>query len=187
VLFQFKVEKEMAIAYRITPELRAKFKEPFGTLIRGTFSENMSKLEIIVKSEKPPKIISVGDTVSRNLHEHKVDPQLLITDNKRMRKKVKPMVYETQSVMYVKNPKGTITEEAITAMQKALESEKQVHIIVDGEEDLLTLVAVLYAPEESLVVYGQPYEGIVVVKVTPEKKAEAMEILKAMKTARKAK
>jgi uncharacterized protein (UPF0218 family) len=56
---------------------------------------------------------------------------------------------------------------------------------VDGEEDLLTLIAVLNAPEKSLVVYGQPYEGIVVVKVTAKKKAEAMEILKAMKTASK--
>jgi uncharacterized protein (UPF0218 family) len=52
---------------------------------------------------------------------------------------------------------------------------------------LLALIAVLYAPEKSLVVYGQPYEGIVVVKVTSEKKAEATEILKAMKTVRKAK
>jgi uncharacterized protein (UPF0218 family) len=45
----------------------------------------------------------------------------------------------------------------------------------------------LYAPENSLIVYGQPYKGIVVVKVTSEKKAEATEILKAMKTVRKAK
>ncbi|MDI6805914.1 MAG: DUF359 domain-containing protein, partial [Candidatus Bathyarchaeia archaeon] len=59
--------------------------------------------------------------------------------------------------------------------------------IVDGEEDLLTLIAVLYAPQNSFVVYGQPYEGIVVVKVTPEKKAEVSEILKTMETARKTK
>jgi len=52
---------------------------------------------------------------------------------------------------------------------------------------LLTLIAVLYAPEKSLVVYGQPYEGIVVVEVTSEKQAKAKEILKAMKTVRKAK
>ena len=185
MLFQFKVEKEMAIAYSVTPELQAKFKEPFGMLIRGTFSETMRKLEIIIKSEKPPKIISVGDTVSRNLHTHKMNPQLSITDNKRMRKKVKPVVLETKSVMHVKNPQGTITEEALAAVQKALESNKQIHIIVDGEEDLLTLIAVLNAPEKSLVVYGQPHEGIVVVKVTAKKKAEAMEILKAMKTASK--
>ena len=177
----------MAIAYSVTPKLRAKLKEPFGTLIRGTFSETMNKLETIAEREKPPKIISVGDTVSRNLHEHGVSPQLSITDNKRMRKRIQPRIFPAKSIVHVKNPQGTITEEAITAIQKALESDKQVHIIVEGEEDLLTLIAVLHAPEKSLVVYGQPHEGIVVVKVTPEKKAKVMEVLKAMKTVRKAK
>jgi uncharacterized protein (UPF0218 family) len=177
----------MAIAYSITPELRAKLKEPFGMLIQGTFSETMSKLKIIVEREKPSMVISVGDTVSRNLHAHKVNPQLVITDNKCMRKRIQPRFFPAKSVVHVKNSRGTITEEAIIVIQRALESGKQVHIIVDGEEDLLTLVAVLYAPEKSLVVYGQPYEGIVVVKVTPEKKAKVMEILEAMKTVRKAK
>jgi uncharacterized protein (UPF0218 family) len=177
----------MPIAYIVTPKLRAKLKEPFGALIQGTFSETMSKLETIAEREKPPRIISVGDTVSRNLHEHGVNPQLSITDNKRMRKRIQPRIFPAKSIVRVKNPQGTITEEAITAIQEALESGEQAHIIVDGEEDLLTLIAVLHAPEGSLVVYGQPYEGIVVVKVTPEKKAKVMEILKAMKIARKAK
>jgi uncharacterized protein (UPF0218 family) len=104
-----------------------------------------------------------------------------------MRKRVEPRVFSAENVVHVKNPQGTITEEAITAVREALESEEQTHIVVDGEEDLLTLVAVLYAPEKSLVVYGQPHEGIVVVKVTSEKKTEAAEILKAMETVRKAK
>jgi hypothetical protein len=46
---------------------------------------------------------------------------------------------------------------------------------------LLTLIAVLYAPENAVVVYGQPHTGIVVVKVTPQKKAQAERFLKAMK------
>ena len=176
----------MAIAYNVTPELRARLKEPFGMLIRGSFAETMGKLDNIVKREKPPMMVSVGDTVSRNLHEHQMNPQLSITDNKHMRKRIKPRIF-TAKLFNVKNAQGTITEEAITAIKEALESDERVHIIVDGEEDLLTLIAVLYAPENSLVVYGQPYEGIVVVKVTSEKKAEATEILKAMKTVRKAK
>ena len=177
----------MAVAYSITPELRAKLKEPFGMLIRGSFAETMGKMENIVKRENPPKIVSVGDTVSRNLHEHRMNPQLSITDNKRMRRRIQPRTFTGKKVVQVKNPQGTITEEAITAIRQALESDERVHIIVDGEEDLLALAAVFYAPEKSLVVYGQPYEGIVVVKVTSEKKAEAAEILKAMKTVRKAK
>jgi uncharacterized protein (UPF0218 family) len=177
----------MAIAYRVTPELRVKFKEPFGSLIRGSFAETMSEMEKRVKREKPPKIVSVGDTVSRNLHEHQINPQLSITDNKCKRKIIKPRVFAGKKVVQVKNPQGTITEEAITAIKEALESHEPVHIIVDGEEDLLTLIAVLYASEKSLIVYGQPNVGIVVVKVTSQKKAEVTEILKAMETVRKAK
>ena len=171
----------MVIAHRVNSELRTKLKEPFGKLIRGSFAETMNKMENIVKREKPPRIVSVGDIVSRNLHEHQISPQLSITDNKRMRKRIKPIVFTGKNTVYVKNPRGTITEEAITAIKKALESDERVHIIVDGEEDLLTLIAVLYAPEKSLVVYGQPYEGIVVVEITSEKKAEAKKILKTMK------
>ena len=175
----------MTIAYSVTPELRVKLKEPFGTLIQGSIPETMGKMENIVKQENPPRIVSVGDAISRNLHEHNMKPQLSITDNKCMRKKIEPKVFEDATVVQVKNPKGTITEEAIAAIKKALESDEYTHIIVDGEEDLLTLIAVLYAPEKSLVVYGQPYEGIVVVEVTVEKKAAAKKILNDMKNSSK--
>jgi uncharacterized protein (UPF0218 family) len=177
----------MAVLYRVTPELSVKLKDPFGILIQGSFAETIDGIEKIVAREKPPMIVSVGDRVSRNLHERRMNPQLSVIDNKCMRKRIEPRVFGAEKVVHVKNPQGTITEGAIAAIRAALESDRHVQIIVDGEEDLLTLIAVLYAPENSLVVYGQPYEGIVVVRVTSEKKAEAMEILKAMKIVRKAK
>jgi len=176
----------MAIAYIITPEMRLKFKEPFGILIQGSFVETMNKLVDIAEKENPPMIISVGDIVSRNLHEHKIIPQLSITDNKSMRKIIKPQTFASKNLVKVKNPQGTITEEAIEAIRNALKGERQVHILVEGEEDLLTLIAVVHAPENSLVIYGQPREGIVIVKVTPEKKAEATRILKIMEATRRA-
>ena len=178
----------MAVIYCVTSELRKKFKEPFGLLLVGNFSETMTKLKVILEKEKPPVIVSVGDTVSRNLHSHGLKPSLSVTDNQSMRRRVKPSVFENTKIVHVKNPQGTITREAFAAVQKALEKsvESHVHVVVDGEEDLLTVVAVLHAPEGSLVVYGQPYKGIVVVKVTPEKKAEAKALLKAM-AVRKAK
>ena len=43
-----------------------------------------------------------------------------------------------------KNPQGTITKEAM-AVQDALSGDKQVQIMVEGEEDPLTIAAVLYA------------------------------------------
>jgi GTP-dependent dephospho-CoA kinase len=171
----------MSISYVVTPEMLSKFKEPFGILIEGSFSQTMNQLKDIVTKEKPAVIISIGDTVSRNLHEHHIIPQLSITDNQSMRKKLEPQIFPDKTIVQIKNPQGTITQEAINAIKNALQSQKQIQIIVDGEEDLLTLIAVLYAPENALVVYGQPQKGIVTVRVTKEKKADAQRIWKTMK------
>jgi len=177
----------MVITYELTPDLRRKLKKPLGMLIRGSFSETMKKFRDVAKKENSPRIISVGDTVSKNLVTHKIFPQLSIVDNKVMRKNIEPVLLEVDQTLRVKNPPGTITEEAVTAVQEALKCNYRVKIVVDGEEDLLTLIAVLFAPEDSLIVYGQPHEGVVVVKATHEKKAEVTEILKAMKVIRKPK
>jgi uncharacterized protein (UPF0218 family) len=177
----------MSVVYRVTPELRVKLKEPFGLLIRGSFSETMRQLRLIVEREKPPVLVAVGDTVSHNLIAYGLNPQLVVTDSKRRRRRVAPLVFSARSVVRVVNPQGTITDEAIAAVQRALEGGGLVHVVVDGEEDLLVLVAVLYAPLGGLVVYGQPGEGIVVVRVTAEKRAAASGILEVMEIVRKAK
>jgi uncharacterized protein (UPF0218 family) len=105
---------------------------------------------------------------------------LSVTDNKTLRKWTKAVVLENKNVLHIVNPQGTITDEAITAIQVALQNQAHTHLQVDGEEDLLTLIAVLYAPESAVVVYGQPHEGIVVVKVTKEKRVEAARLLNLM-------
>ena len=175
----------MSIIYTITPELRVKLREPFGILVKGTFDQTMSKMYEI-KNQNPPKIISVGDVVTKNLQDYNIPADLSIIDNQSMRNKFQSTSH-TSEVIKVKNPQGTITKEAIKEIKEALKNNKQTHIVVDGEEDLLALIAVLYAPKNSVVVYGQPYEGIVLVKVSPEKKTEASKILKEMKNVRKAK
>jgi uncharacterized protein (UPF0218 family) len=141
----------------------------------------MKRLKEIVEKEKPPKIISVGDTVSRNLHSYDVIPQISIVDNKTMRKKLRPQIFPNKEIVRIKNPQGKITSESIWAIRNSLRSKRQVQIIVDGEEDLLTLIVAVYAPENALIIYGQPNEGIVVVKITSEKKVEAKNIWKMMK------
>jgi uncharacterized protein (UPF0218 family) len=174
----------MTIAYTLTPELRIKLREPFGRLIQGTPEETMGKFKKIVEEEKPPKIVSVGDIVSHNLHKHDVHPQLTIIDNISLRDQPIPKEETVEKTVHLTNPQGTITQEAMLVVKEALEGNEHIHIVVKGEEDLLTLIAVLYAPENAFVVYGQPYSGIVVVKVTFEKKALVQEYLKAMKSSK---
>ena len=174
----------MPVVYTLTPKLRIKLKDPFGSLIQGTPEETMDKMREMVEKEKPPSIISVGDIVSLNLHKHNIHPQLTIIDNISLRDQPIPKEAEVEKTIYVDNPQGTITQETILAIRKALDKNEHTHIVVNGEEDLLTLIAVLFAPENTFVVYGQPHLGIVVVKVTPERKSQAQDFLNAMKSSK---
>lgn len=141
----------------------------------------MKRLKELIDKEKPSMLISVGDVVSNNMMKHGIQPEVLIVDNKVMRKKIKPIQVKTKQTLHLKNPAGTLTEEAWTVMQEALGEKQRTRVLVDGEEDLLTLVAVLCAPENSLVVYGQPQKGIVAVRVTEQKREYVRQIVEAMK------
>ena len=174
----------MSIVYTITPELRTKLKEPFGSLIQGEPNETIAKMKEMIEIEKPSKIISVGDVVSSNLHKYNLHPQLTIIDYISQRNQTMPKEEAVEKTVYVDNPQGTLTQEALLAVKEALDKNIHTHIVVKGEEDLLTLIAVLYAPENAFVVYGQPYRGIVVIKVTSKKKAQVQEFLNTMKVSK---
>jgi GTP-dependent dephospho-CoA kinase len=171
----------MPKAYYAPPEIILKLKDPFGTLIRGSYAETIRKLKDIIKKETPVKIISVGDKVSRNLHINSIIPQVSITDDLSMRRRLKPEVFPNKNMIKIKNPQGTITEEAIQAIKHAINEENPIHLFVDGEEDLLALVAILYAPDNSFVIYGQPRKGMVLVRINQQKKAEAEKVWEKMK------
>jgi uncharacterized protein (UPF0218 family) len=175
----------MKIAYTLTPKLAAQFKNPFGKLIQGTADETMTTLKDMAAVEKPPMIISVGDVVSRNLHVYGIHPHLSVIDNLSLRyKKESAPAAHGEKVVAITNPQGTITEEAVKTIKNALTKKEHTHIIVEGEEDLLVITAVLYAPLNSFVVYGQPHCGVVVVRVTAERKADVKGFLKDMKPAK---
>jgi len=135
-------------------------------LIRGPPEYAIQKLKEIIKDRKPTKIITVGDRVSSSLPRKGILPDFMIVDNKVMRRTIPPIKLDADQTFHAKNPPGTITDEAWNTVREALEQEKRVKIVVEGEEDLLTLVAVLFAPENSVVIYGQPHEGVVMIRVT---------------------
>jgi len=58
--------------------------------------------------------------------------------------------------------------------------ERKTQIFVDGEEDLAVLPAMILAPDASIIIYGQPDEGIVLIKVDEEMRNRAKDILKKM-------
>jgi len=169
------------ITHILTPELRNELKHPLGLLISGSSKEVMCKLEEMVNSIKPKKVISVGDVVSRSMLERKLPLNVFIIDNKSMRKNIEPLPFKADKTLKLVNPAGTIMKEAWQIIDEAINSEGLVKVVVDGEEDLLTIVAVLLAPENSIVVYGQPDKGVVVINVTKEIKRKMYKIVSRMR------
>jgi len=166
---------------RLTPALRRKLKSPVGLLIRGSPDEAMEKLKKMIEEARPSMVVSVGDVVSRSMLQSNISPQVLIVDNRVMREPITPISVDVDQTLRVKNPPGTLTEEVWLIMEKAIQSNRRTRVLVEGEEDLLTLAAVLCAPLGSLVVYGQPREGIVVIKVTELMKETVRGLVEAMK------
>jgi hypothetical protein len=172
---------------KLTDEIRTLLKQPLGTLIEGTQDETMEELRKVIEIEKPKIIVAVGDSVSQNMVNHGINANIYIIDYKTMRNPVKYYKLNAAISTRVKNPAGEISEEAWNNIKELIHQTKTAEIIVDGEEDLLTLPAIAQAPINSLVIYGQPEVGIVVVKVTDKKKKEIKEITSKMQAPKRSK
>jgi uncharacterized protein (UPF0218 family) len=150
-------------------------KRPLGTLYRGKGRDTIEKF--IGEIASPTKLISVGDVTTFHLLEAGIIPDICIVDNRTKRKPVSSdMSARNMDKIYdevsVDNPAGIITDELVRILCEAFASEKPLRIFVRGEEDLATLPVILLAPLGSVVLYGQPDEGVVFVEVTEEKKGE---------------
>jgi uncharacterized protein (UPF0218 family) len=164
-------------------ELRSELKSPLGMLCQGTGVECIRCMDSELKAAK--KIAAVGDMTAFYLLEASIIPDLAIVDNKTKRMPAPDHVKRSLErngfkTIEVKNPPATLNQELIDHIEKSLAGNERIKIIVDGEEDLATLPAILYAPLGSAVVYGQPNEGSVLVKVTPEKKKHIMDLMNRM-------
>jgi hypothetical protein len=162
-------------AYKLTPKLRRLLKKPIGTLIRGPPKVGVSNIVRSAVDEKPPVLIAVGDVVTAQAANKGWD--LYIVDHKVMRKAIPPIKVDVDRTLYVSNPPSMITQEAWLAISDALKIGLRTKIVVDGEEDLLAIPALLLSPDNSYVVYGQPNEGVVLVRSTKRKKGFVQRLL----------
>jgi len=164
----------------LTRKLRALLKVPMGELLTGDEEQNMKNLKKIVMRENPPRVICVGDAVSRNAIKAGEDSWIKIVDGKEMRKETGIDDFHGSRIFLVENEPGTLSHIAWETVSEVIKHEGSI-LIVKGEEDLLTLPAILEAPKKSIVVYGQPPRaGITVVKVNSESKQLANSIIDAM-------
>jgi pantetheine-phosphate adenylyltransferase len=161
----------------ILPEaLRDTLRIPFGKIYEE------KNVGYIFSKQKPTLIISVGDVVTNVLFKSRIKPDISIIDLKTQRKTAILPFSQTllQEKKFINNA-GTIEENTVKVLQDYINQSITKHayrtLIISGEEDLLALPAILFAPLSSLVLYGQRNVGIVAVWITEEKKEAVKKLL----------
>jgi len=161
-------------AHRLPDGLRAELQSPWGPVV------GEDQLDALIPALDREASIAVGDATTANLLRRGFIPRVQVCDSRVMRGWVGPVAGEYESRIRVRNPAGHITEEAYGALITAIRAKQRCLVEVEGEEDLLALVAMAEAPEGWFVLYGQPRRGMVVVRVDRAIKNRAKSLLLAM-------
>ena len=167
------------IQLRPNPADLLRLKEPFGRLLPGTPAKTMFALNQIISQTRPRRIAAVGDVVSRETLVAGITVNLRIIDHISMRKPTAAFNLRVRKTYRIENPPGFIALPAWETIKQAMKEDEAL-IVVEGEEDLLALPCIVESPDNSLVLYGQPSKGLVVVDTNPEVKNEASLILSRM-------
>ena len=150
-----------------------EFKKPLGKLY-------VDFEDAIPMIKEASFLISVGDQTTKNLVDIDLIPDLGIIDNRIQRKDHNYDIIRTENILNADNPAGTITENLWETIEEAisltLEDSGNRIIVVKGEEDLAVLPCLLIAPEDAVILYGQPNEGLVFVNVC-EGKSKAKRLM----------
>ncbi|MDQ2051078.1 GTP-dependent dephospho-CoA kinase family protein [Natronolimnohabitans sp. A-GB9] len=152
-------------------DLRHELKEPMGPI--------ETEAERLLEDVDGP-LIAVGDVVTYHFLEAGRPPDVALVDERTKRQAVDEEIRETvteETTLEAVNPPAVISEDVIEALLEGLERDDPTTILVEGEEDLVALPAIVAAPEKASVVYGQPDEGMVHVSVTDDTRAEARALL----------
>ncbi|MFA6016897.1 MAG: pantetheine-phosphate adenylyltransferase [Patescibacteria group bacterium] len=175
-----KNQKEIKMPENLRPTLQ----KPLGKVYKTT-----KQLLQSIKRLKCPFIIGVGDIIVDSLLKEGMDPDVKVIDfkSRRVRTDLFAKLKHVQKGPSLNNNPGTINLKAAERLRDLIRTamsfprrreSSDSWLVVDGEEDLLTLPAILFAPLNSLVLYGHWKLGIIAVEVDEKIKDKIMEIIK---------
>lgn len=147
----------------ISEQAKEDLKKPLGILVKS--------IQEIAELSRGKRIIAIGDVCTAALLGSGMRPHVAVFDLHSMRADVDDATKSTlmsafkEARRYV-NPPGTVSDELIADAKGIIRQGGAV--LIDGEEDLTALAFILAAGEGDVVIYGQPREGIVLVR--PERK-----------------
>ena len=163
---------------KLPDSLRDQLKIPLGLLL-PIGQDNKENIQKHLSDDS--YIITVGDKTTEKMIEYGIIPSLQIVDGFEKRKKREFPKLGNESELKFDNPAAEITLQSIQIIKKTFEMTPPIRLIVNGEEDLLVLPACIYGPKNSVVLYGQPNKGLVLVQITTEIRNKAQTLLDMMK------
>jgi uncharacterized protein (UPF0218 family) len=163
---------------KLPNSLRDQLKIPLGILL-PIDQDNKTNIQKYLSDDS--YIITVGDRTTEKMIDFDLIPSLQIIDG--LEKRIKRDIIKLGSAFELKidNPAAEITLESIEIIKKAFSLNPPIRLTVNGEEDLLVLPACIHAPENSVILYGQPNKGLVLVQITTEIRNKAQALLDLMK------
>ena len=172
---------EPDVLLELPEDERGAFKEPMGPVYTDPG-------ELLADAGEP--ILAVGDVVTAHLVAAGRQPDVALVDGRTQRGAIDESVRDKLDDVVgldalddadrtVSNPPATLTSQLLAALREAVDAKGTV-VLVDGEEDLAAVPAVLVAPDDAAVVYGQPGEGMVLIEVTGEARQEARELFERL-------
>ena len=165
--------------FTFTNELRNQLKSPLGLLVKD-FEVTRELLEKYF--HEPIVTVCVGDRTAERLNEFGFTVNLEIVDMMERRfARPSPNLSSEREVVRANNEAGSITSEALQKLDQILnmilrDAKKTVRLVIYGEEDLLALPVIAFFPDNTVVFYGQPGEGLVIVQ-SKDATQKAMEII----------
>ena len=126
-------------------------------------------------------VASIGDIVTGDLLGKGFVPKIAAVDGKTQRSE-KVNVDETafDHLEDLDNPQGLIVKAVWEKMNMAYKNEGNTLFKVDGEEDLLSIPAIILGPPGAVVLYGVPEKGIGMNDVTEKNRQICIETLRSM-------
>ena len=167
----------MRRVYKLPEELRSTLAQPLGTVFKG---EEVDGPEFRKLVREAPMVVTVGDRVTDTLGNLGRTPDVQVVDGVERRSRRELPNVPFARLVRVRNPAGTLTAGAITGVRDALLGKKPVRVQVEGEEDLMAMLAIAMAPVSAMVFYGQPGVGVVAVKANGVSKSRNRAILAKM-------
>lgn len=168
-------DDEPKIMLRPTPRQRILVSRPLGELLAGGSFPEVLRERFLSRGARVS--FSVGDVVTSDLIRARIPFEVAVVDAHVERKVVEVPRWPSNKTFRVRNPRGHLSFEAREVMRRAASAGGGSLVIVDGEEDLLTLFAIDLSEEGDLVIYGQPDEGVVVVRIDAEAKRKNSRLL----------